>query len=83
MRLFHVNRTLLSCVAGFCLLSSMASARSQSNSAKETKSPLCLSDDTGCGSEVDRVAVVGQIRVLPHFCGSSSLVLQATFIAVN
>ena len=27
MRLLHTNRTLLSCVAGFCLLGSMASVR--------------------------------------------------------
>ncbi len=47
MRRLHLNRTLLSCVAGFCLLSLVASTRSQSNSAKETMSPPCPSDDTG------------------------------------
>ena len=47
MRRLYVNRILLSCVAGFCLVSSVASTRSQSNSAKETKSPPCPGDDTG------------------------------------
>ena len=47
MRRLYVNRILLSCVAGFCLLSLVASTQSQSNSAKETKSAPCPSDDAG------------------------------------
>src|ERR1039457_937682 len=47
MRRVHLNRTMLSCVAGFCLLSFVASPRSQPNSAKETNSPSCPSDDSG------------------------------------
>jgi glucose/arabinose dehydrogenase/mono/diheme cytochrome c family protein len=47
MRLPHINGTLLCCVTALCLLSLKAPAWSQSNSAKETKSPLCPSNDTG------------------------------------
>ena len=47
MRLLHVNRTLLSCVAVLCLIDPLWSARSQSNSGKETKTPSCPSDDSG------------------------------------
>src|SRR5947208_536630 len=47
MRLLHVNRTLLSCVAVLCLIDPVAPARSQSNSGKETKTPSCPSDDSG------------------------------------
>ncbi len=47
MRRLHINRTLLFCVAAFCLVSSMASSRSPSSSAREAKSPSCPSDDTG------------------------------------
>src|SRR5690242_15012555 len=47
MRMLHVNRTLLCCVAGVLLCSSMVSIRGQSNSAKETKSASCPNDDTG------------------------------------
>jgi glucose/arabinose dehydrogenase/mono/diheme cytochrome c family protein len=47
MRLFHIGRTLSCCVAGFALLSSMASAQSQSNSVKQTKGSSCPNDATG------------------------------------
>jgi glucose/arabinose dehydrogenase/mono/diheme cytochrome c family protein len=47
MRMLHVNRTLLCCVAGVLLCSSMVSIQGQSNSAKETKSASCPNDDTG------------------------------------
>jgi glucose/arabinose dehydrogenase/mono/diheme cytochrome c family protein len=47
MRPLQLNRTLLFCVTGLWLLCSMASARSQSNSAKETKSALCQDDNAG------------------------------------
>src|SRR3984885_8901137 len=47
MRLLHIDRALLHCVAGFVLLSSMLPAQSQSVSAKQTKSPSCPNDDTG------------------------------------
>jgi len=57
MRLLQINRTLLSCVAGLCLLSSMASPRSQSSSAKEMKDPSCPSDDAG-------------LTVPPGFCAT-------------
>jgi glucose/arabinose dehydrogenase/mono/diheme cytochrome c family protein len=43
----HLNRILLFCVAGFCLVGMTASTRSQSNSAKEAKSTACPSDDAG------------------------------------
>ena len=41
------SRTLLFCVAGFCLFGSMASTRSQSDSAQETMAPPCPSDEAG------------------------------------
>ena len=47
MRLLHVNRTLLSCVAVLCLIDPIAPARSQSNSGKGTQTPSCPSDDSG------------------------------------
>src|SRR5438132_9025052 len=47
MRLLHVNRTLLSCVAVLCLIDPIAPARSQPNSGKETKAASCPSDDSG------------------------------------
>jgi glucose/arabinose dehydrogenase len=47
MRPLHIGRTLVCCVAGFALLSSIASAQGQSDSAKQTKSPSCPNDDTG------------------------------------
>ncbi|MFZ0590467.1 MAG: hypothetical protein WAM39_08300, partial [Bryobacteraceae bacterium] len=45
MHLLHIGRALL--CFGFALLSSVASAQSQSDSAKQTKSGSCLKDDTG------------------------------------
>ena len=47
MRPLHIGRTLLCCIAGFALLSSMASTQSQSDSAKQTKDPSCPNDDAG------------------------------------
>src|SRR5437870_8410292 len=47
MRLLHVNRTLLSCVAVLCLIDPIAPARSGSNSGKTTKTLSCPSDDSG------------------------------------
>ena len=47
MRLLHIGRALVGCVAGFALLGSMVSAQSQSDSAKQTKSSSCPNDDTG------------------------------------
>src|SRR4051794_17231364 len=57
MRLLHINRTLLCCVAGFWLLGSMDTARSQSDSATERKSSSCTKDDTG-------------LTLPPGFCGT-------------
>ena len=47
MRLLHVNRTLLACVAVLYLIDPIAPARSQSNSGKGTQTPSCPSDDSG------------------------------------
>jgi glucose/arabinose dehydrogenase len=47
MRRLTLNKTLLFCVVGFCLFSMTCSTRSQSNSANETKTSPCPSDDTG------------------------------------
>src|SRR2546422_4193853 len=47
MRLLHVDGTLLSCLAVLCLIDPIASARSQSNSGKTTKTLSCPSDDSG------------------------------------
>ena len=47
MRLLHIGRAPLCCLAGFALLNSMASAQSQLDSAKRMKSPSCPNDDTG------------------------------------
>src|SRR5437660_6079985 len=47
MRLLHVNRTLLSCVAVLCLIDPIAPARSGSNAGKTTKTLSCPSDDSG------------------------------------
>ena len=47
MHQIHLNKTLLSCFAGLCLLSVVASTRSHANSANETNSPSCPSDNTG------------------------------------
>jgi glucose/arabinose dehydrogenase/mono/diheme cytochrome c family protein len=41
------SRTLLFCVAGSCLFGSMTSTRSQSDSAKETTTAPCPSDEAG------------------------------------
>jgi hypothetical protein len=41
MRLLQISRTLLCCVAGFALVSSMASTQSQSESGKQTKGSSC------------------------------------------
>ena len=57
MRRLRGNRILLTCVAGFCLASLVVLARSQSNSAQETKSPSCPGDDTG-------------LTLPPGFCGT-------------
>ena len=46
-RLLKINRTLLCCVAGFCLVGSTVSARGQSNSAKESNGSSCPKDETG------------------------------------
>jgi glucose/arabinose dehydrogenase/mono/diheme cytochrome c family protein len=46
MRMFHIDRVLSCCFAGFALLCPMASAQSQPDSAKHMKSPSC-SKDTG------------------------------------
>lgn len=45
MRLFRVIQTLLACLIVFFLIDPIASARSQTNSGKET--PSCPTDDTG------------------------------------
>ena len=47
MRLLRVNRVLLSCVVVLYLIDPIASARSQSDSGKTTKTPSCPSDDSG------------------------------------
>jgi glucose/arabinose dehydrogenase/mono/diheme cytochrome c family protein len=57
MRLLHISRALLCCVAGFALLGSMASAQSQSDAAKEMTSPLCPNDDAG-------------LKLPPGFCAT-------------
>src|SRR5438270_10506877 len=44
--LLRIKRTLLYCVAGLCVFGSIVSVRAQSNSAKESKSSSCPSDDT-------------------------------------
>ena len=46
MRLHHIGRIPVCCVAGFALFSSMASAQSHSDSTKQT-SPSCSNDETG------------------------------------
>jgi glucose/arabinose dehydrogenase len=58
MRLLHIDRPLLCCVAGFVLLSSMLTAQSQSVSAKQTRSPSCPNDDTGLTLPVGFCATV-------------------------
>ena len=57
MRLLHLRRTLLHCVAGFGLLASMASAQGQSNFAKQIKSSACPNDDSA-------------LRLPPGFCAT-------------
>ena len=57
MRLLHISRALLCCVAGFALLGSMASAQSQSDAAKQMTSPLCPNDDAG-------------LKLPPGFCAT-------------
>jgi len=57
MRLLHIHRAMLHCVAGFGLLASMASAQGQSNFAKQTKSSACPNDD-------------GTLKLPPGFCAS-------------
>lgn len=47
MRLLHTTRTLVRCLAGLCLLGSMASVWGQSNSTKQIQSTMCPNDDTG------------------------------------
>jgi glucose/arabinose dehydrogenase/mono/diheme cytochrome c family protein len=47
MRLLHLNRIVLCCVATIWLVCSTASARSQSNSSRKTTNTSCPSDDTG------------------------------------
>jgi glucose/arabinose dehydrogenase/mono/diheme cytochrome c family protein len=47
MRLLQISRTLLCCVAGFALLSSMASTQSQSESGKQTKGSSCPNGNAG------------------------------------
>jgi glucose/arabinose dehydrogenase len=47
MRLLHIGRTLLCCVAGFASLISMASAQSESDSARQRKSQSCPNDNAG------------------------------------
>jgi glucose/arabinose dehydrogenase/mono/diheme cytochrome c family protein len=47
MRLPHIGRALLFCVAGLGLLSSMASGQSQSTPEKRTKGSSCPNDDSG------------------------------------
>jgi hypothetical protein len=46
MRLLHLRRTLLHCVAGFGLLAWMAFAQGQSSFAKQIKSSACPNDDS-------------------------------------
>ena len=57
MRLLHTNPTLVSCLAGFCLLGSMTSLRGQSNSTKQIQSTTCSNDDTG-------------LKLPPGFCAT-------------
>src|ERR1700683_3266406 len=57
MRLLHIHRALLRCVAGFTLLASMASAQGQSNFAKQTKSSACPNDDSA-------------LKLPPGFCAT-------------
>jgi hypothetical protein len=58
MRLLNIDRALLRCVAGFALLTSMASAQGQSNLAKQTKSSACPNDDTGLTRPIGFCATV-------------------------
>lgn len=46
MRMLSINRTLLYCGAVFCLISSIASAQSESTSSHKTKGTSCPEDDT-------------------------------------
>src|SRR5580692_11272642 len=57
MRLLHIHRALLHCVAGFGLLASMASAQGQSNFAKQIKSSACPNDDSA-------------LKLPPGFCAT-------------
>lgn len=57
MRLLHIHRALLRCVAGFGLLASIASAQGQSNFAKQTKSSACPNDDSA-------------LKLPPGFCAT-------------
>jgi glucose/arabinose dehydrogenase/mono/diheme cytochrome c family protein len=58
MRLLHISRTLFCCVTAYCLLGLLASARGQSNSAKETKRSSCPNNDTGLKLPAGFCAVV-------------------------
>ena len=57
MRLLHVHRALLRCVAGFGLLASMAFAQGQSNFATQIKSSACPNDDSA-------------LKLPPGFCAT-------------
>src|SRR5580704_14751555 len=57
MRLLHIHRALLRCIAGFGLLASMAPAQGQSNFAKQTKSSACPNDDSA-------------LKLPPGFCAT-------------
>jgi glucose/arabinose dehydrogenase/mono/diheme cytochrome c family protein len=74
MRMLHINRIALCCVAGLCLLGSMASVRRQSNSAKQTKNSSCPNDDAELTLPLGFCATVfaGGIGHARHMVVSSS-----------
>jgi glucose/arabinose dehydrogenase len=57
MRLFHIHRALLRCVAGFGLLASMGFAQGQSNFAKQIISSACPNNDSA-------------LKIPPGFCAT-------------
>jgi hypothetical protein len=57
MRLLHIHRALLRCLAGFGLLASLAFAQGQSNFAKQIKSSACPNDDSA-------------LKLPPGFCAT-------------
>jgi glucose/arabinose dehydrogenase len=57
MRLLHIHRALLRCLAGFGLLASMAFAQGQSNFAKQIKSSGCPNEDSA-------------LKLPPGFCAT-------------